>query len=149
MDTMVNDQVMHTATIGSRVLIMGLTYKENVADTRETPAKELIKEFREYGVEIYGCDPLLDDIEQEFGIKPYDISLLTSSSQPSRHCEQSEAILTSSNRLLANDCRLSDSDSQLPAVDCIILTVAHDASKEITLDELKTVMNESPILIDV
>jgi len=53
----------------SKVLIIGLTYKENVADTRETPAKEIIKELQEYGLEIYGYDPLLDDIEDEFGIK--------------------------------------------------------------------------------
>ncbi len=53
----------------SRVLIMGLTYRENVADTRETPVKEIIKELKEYGVEILGYDPLLNNIEQEFGIK--------------------------------------------------------------------------------
>ena len=44
---------------GSRVLIMGLTYKENVADTRETPAKGIIKELKEYGTKIYGYDPYL------------------------------------------------------------------------------------------
>jgi len=54
---------------GSRVLIMGLTYKENVADTRQAPAEEIIKELNEYGVELYGYDPLLNNIEQEFGIK--------------------------------------------------------------------------------
>jgi len=54
---------------GSRVLIMGLTYKENVADTRETPVKDIIKELKEYGVEILGYDPLLNNIEQEFGIE--------------------------------------------------------------------------------
>ena len=54
---------------GSRVLIMGLTYKENVADTRETPAKDIIKELKQYGVEILGYDPQLSDIEDEFGIK--------------------------------------------------------------------------------
>ncbi len=54
---------------GSRVLIMGLTYKENVADTRETPAKEIIKELKEYGVEILGYDPLLNNIEDEFVIE--------------------------------------------------------------------------------
>ena len=54
---------------GSKVLIMGLTYKENVADAKETPAKEIIKELKEYGVEICGYDPLLNNIEQEFGIK--------------------------------------------------------------------------------
>ena len=54
---------------GSKALIMGLTYKENVADTRESPAKGIIKELKEYGVEIWGYDPLLDNIEAEFSIK--------------------------------------------------------------------------------
>ncbi len=54
---------------GSKVLIMGLTYKKNVADTRETPVKGIIKELKEYGVEVYGYDPLLSDIEAEFGTK--------------------------------------------------------------------------------
>lgn len=52
----------------SRVLIMGLTYKENVADTRETPVREIIRELREYGVEMLGHDPFVEDIEAEFGI---------------------------------------------------------------------------------
>jgi len=53
---------------GSKVLIMGLTYKENVADTRETPVKEIIRELKEYGVDIYGYDPLLNDIEMNSGL---------------------------------------------------------------------------------
>jgi UDP-N-acetyl-D-galactosamine dehydrogenase len=104
---------------GSKVLIMGLTYKENVADTRETPVKEIIKELREYGVDIYGYDSLLRDIEQEFGIKPYPMSPVTRRSSP------------------------------ITPVDCVILAVAHDVFKDITLDNLRSIMNDSPILIDV
>ena len=55
---------------GSKVLIMGLTYKEDVADTRETPARSIIRELTEYGIEVFGYDPLLDNINEEFGIKP-------------------------------------------------------------------------------
>lgn len=51
---------------GSKVLIMGLTYKENVPDTRESPAKEMIHELKEFGVDVYGYDPLLGEIEKEF-----------------------------------------------------------------------------------
>jgi UDP-N-acetyl-D-galactosamine dehydrogenase len=58
---------------GSRILIMGLTYKENVADTRETPVKEVIKELREYSVDVYGYDPLLDVTEAE---KEFDIPVI-------------------------------------------------------------------------
>ena len=54
---------------GSKVLIMGLTYKENVGDTRETPVKQVIKELEEYGVEVFGYDPMLNNAEDEFGIK--------------------------------------------------------------------------------
>lgn len=54
---------------GSKVLIMGLTYKENVADTRETPAKGLIKELKEYGIVVLGYEPLVDNIEAEFAIE--------------------------------------------------------------------------------
>ena len=56
---------------GSRVLIMGLTYKEDVTDTRESPVKRIIKELQEYEVEVVGFDPLLDanDFEGEFSIK--------------------------------------------------------------------------------
>ncbi|HEY41133.1 MAG TPA: nucleotide sugar dehydrogenase [Dehalococcoidia bacterium] len=54
---------------GSKVLVMGLTYKENVPDIRETPAKAVIGELKGYGVDVYGYDPLLDGVEIEFGIK--------------------------------------------------------------------------------
>ena len=54
---------------GSQVLLMGLTYKENVADTRESPMKGIIAALRKAGAEIYGYDPLLDDIEDEFKVK--------------------------------------------------------------------------------
>ena len=53
----------------SKVLIMGLTYKENVPDTRESPIREMVKELKEFGIEVYGYDPLLSKEEIEgFGV---------------------------------------------------------------------------------
>lgn len=54
---------------GSRVLIVGCTYKENVSDTRGTPVIGVIAELREYGVEVYGYDPLVKDGQKELGIR--------------------------------------------------------------------------------
>ncbi len=56
---------------GSRALVMGLTYKEDVGDIRENPVKEMIKELEEYGMEVLGFDPLLDagSAEGEFNIR--------------------------------------------------------------------------------
>jgi UDP-N-acetyl-D-glucosamine/UDP-N-acetyl-D-galactosamine dehydrogenase len=52
----------------SRALIMGLTYKENVPDTRESPSKGVIKELKEFGVQVFGFDPLVKDIDSQFDI---------------------------------------------------------------------------------
>jgi len=58
---------------GSKVLIMGLTYKENVPDTRESPVREMVKELKEFGVNVYGYDPLLSKEEIEaFDVKALD-----------------------------------------------------------------------------
>jgi len=56
---------------GSRVLLMGLTYKEDVPDIRESPVRGIIRELEEYGVEITGFDPMLNwaDFKDEFGIR--------------------------------------------------------------------------------
>jgi UDP-N-acetyl-D-glucosamine/UDP-N-acetyl-D-galactosamine dehydrogenase len=56
----------------SKVLIMGLTYKENVPDTRESPAQGIIKQLKEFNTKIYGCDPYLNDNNiKKFDIKPF------------------------------------------------------------------------------
>jgi UDPglucose 6-dehydrogenase/UDP-N-acetyl-D-galactosamine dehydrogenase len=59
---------------GSKVLIMGLTYKENVPDTRESPVREIVKELKVFGVHVYGYDPLLTREEKKiFGVNTLDI----------------------------------------------------------------------------
>ena len=58
---------------GSKILIMGLSYKENVPDTRESPVYKLVEELKEFGIEIYGQDPLLSNDEiEKFDIKVFN-----------------------------------------------------------------------------
>ena len=52
---------------------MGLAYKENVPDTRESPARGIVEGLREFGVLVYGYDPVLTRGEVEgFGVKALD-----------------------------------------------------------------------------
>lgn len=51
---------------GSRALVVGLTYKENVADTREAPAETLIAELMQRGVEVFAYDPLVEGVAHRF-----------------------------------------------------------------------------------
>jgi UDPglucose 6-dehydrogenase/UDP-N-acetyl-D-galactosamine dehydrogenase len=56
---------------GSKVLIMGLTYKEDVADIRESPVEDMVHELKEYDVQVYGYDPLLPEtVIRHFGVHP-------------------------------------------------------------------------------
>ena len=98
---------------GSKILIMGLTFKENVADIRETPVTEIIKLLKEFKCEIYGYDPLITKEQtNSFDLKHID-------------------------------------NLHKAKVDCVIITVAHDEFKKIRFDELKEIMYDKPIIIDV
>ena len=98
---------------GSHALIMGVAYKENVPDIRETPVVDLIRELQSYGIKITALDPLVNNIKAKFGI---------------------DAILHL---------------DQLEKIDCLILAVYHDNFRSITLDMIRKVMNDNPILIDI
>jgi len=56
----------------SDVLIMGLTFKENCPDLRNTRVVDIIKELETYGVNIHVYDPWVDPEEAvaEYAIKP-------------------------------------------------------------------------------
>jgi UDP-N-acetyl-D-galactosamine dehydrogenase len=56
---------------GSKVGILGLTFKENVSDIRNSRVPDIIKELGEYGINCQVVDPLADphECEEEFGLK--------------------------------------------------------------------------------
>jgi UDP-N-acetyl-D-galactosamine dehydrogenase len=57
---------------GSRILIMGLAFKENCPDLRNSKVADVIKELKKYGAKVDVCDPWVDAAEamHEYGIKP-------------------------------------------------------------------------------
>ncbi len=55
----------------SSVLILGLTYKAQVSDIRETPAREVIRSLQEFKPAIYGYDPMLsEETIRKLGCEP-------------------------------------------------------------------------------
>lgn len=45
---------------GSRIALLGLTYKNDIADDRETPARPLVRHLRHKGAHVVGVDPYVD-----------------------------------------------------------------------------------------
>ncbi|MCE7648605.1 Vi polysaccharide biosynthesis UDP-N-acetylglucosamine C-6 dehydrogenase TviB [Vibrio fluvialis] len=57
---------------GSRVLVLGLTFKENCPDLRNTKVVDIISELEDYGVQVDCYDPWINaaEAEHEYGITP-------------------------------------------------------------------------------
>ncbi len=55
---------------GSRVGVLGFTFKENVPDLRNTRVVDVVAELRDYGVDVIVTDPLADpeEAQEEYGM---------------------------------------------------------------------------------
>ncbi len=54
----------------ARIGVMGLTFKENCPDIRNSKVPDIISELRSYGVDVVTCDPHADaaEVHEEYGI---------------------------------------------------------------------------------
>ena len=103
----------------SKVAILGITFKENCPDTRNSKVMDIIKTLREFGLDPVVTDPLADknELTAEYGIDLVDIS-------------------------------------EIKNVDCLVIVVAHDSYKRLSIDQLddmfnKDFRNEEKVIIDV
>ena len=57
---------------GARVLILGLTFKENCPDIRNTRVVDVVRELQDYGIDVDVYDPwvVASDAQHEYGITP-------------------------------------------------------------------------------
>jgi len=100
----------------SNVVILGLTFKENCPDTRNSKVDDIIKRLNEYGIKPSVVDPWASESD---AMKEYGVTL----------------------------SKLTD----IKDADCIIVAVAHDEFRNLTLDDLKRMYRNKneQVLIDV
>lgn len=57
--------------LGSRVLVMGVTFKENVTDIRNTKVVDIVRELQDFGMDVDVIDPHADGeaVAKEYGIR--------------------------------------------------------------------------------
>lgn len=101
-----------------KVVILGLTFKENCPDTRNSKVNDIIKELRKYGIEPVVVDPWASNQD---AIREYNINLT----------------------------KLEDVND----ADCVIVAVAHNVFRELSLAQIKKLFKKGPndekVLIDV
>ncbi len=57
---------------GSRILVLGIAYKKNVDDVRESPSVEIMQQLREQGAQVAYCDPYFPEFPK---MRHYDFDL--------------------------------------------------------------------------
>jgi UDP-N-acetyl-D-galactosamine dehydrogenase len=67
---LMNHRRIHVS--GSRILVLGLTFKENCPDIRNSKVVDVIRELEKYGAAVEVYDPWIDAVEanHEYGLKP-------------------------------------------------------------------------------
>lgn len=55
---------------GAKVAILGMTFKENCPDVRNSKVIDIINELKEYGINVFVADPIADEneVKREYGI---------------------------------------------------------------------------------
>ncbi len=96
-----------------KVLVLGITFKENVSDIRNSKVADLIKELMSFSVNVHVSDPHAspNEVAHEYGLAMVD--------------------------------QISDN------YDAVIAAVAHDEYKKLDHDYFASIMNGTPILMDL
>ncbi len=57
---------------GARILVMGMTFKENCPDVRNSKVVDVVRELEKYGAKVDVYDPWVDgrEAQHEYGLKP-------------------------------------------------------------------------------
>lgn len=102
----------------AKVVILGITFKENCPDIRNSRVADIIKRLNEYSIKPIVVDPLAnkDDAKQEYGLQIVELHDVSN-------------------------------------VDCVVIAVAHDEFKNMTLEQIDRLFgktdNSEKVIIDV
>ena len=100
--------------VGSKILVMGLSFKENCPDILNTKIIDMVQALKEYELDLNIYDPWVDpkEVEHEYGLTPI--------TQLKEH-----------------------------HYDAVILAVAHDEFKNMSIDDFRALAKENYVLYDL
>ncbi len=103
--------------VDSNILVLGITFKENCPDVRNTRVTDIVKGLKGYGANVVVCDSWADPAEVQ---RKYDIELI------------------------------SDLGSLTSGIyDAVVLAVAHNEFKQMTIEELRALRAENSVVYDI
>lgn len=100
--------------LGAHVLVLGITFKENVSDIRNSKVVDIINEFKDFGVNVDVVDPYAspEEVQQEYGIllmehpkRDYDAIVVAVAHDAYRHLSEEDFITWSSPHAVLADLK--------------------------------------------
>ncbi|WP_394861924.1 nucleotide sugar dehydrogenase [Paraclostridium bifermentans] len=107
---------------GAKVAILGMTFKEDCPDVRNSKVIDIINELKEYGINVFVADPIADEneVKREYGIeltKFENIKNMDAVIVAVGHKEYMELTLESIKKLYEEKPELLNSEDKLVLVD--------------------------------
>lgn len=107
---------------GAKVAILGMTFKEDCPDVRNSKVIDIINELKEYGINVFVADPIADEneVKREYGIeltKFENIKNMDAVIVAVGHKEYMELNLESIKKLYEEKPELLNSEDKLVLVD--------------------------------
>jgi UDP-N-acetyl-D-galactosamine dehydrogenase len=126
----------------SNVLVLGVTFKENVTDIRNSKVFALIKELQDFGVQVTAVDPHAnpEQVAKEYGVVCH--SELVSESNPSPNTHHPTPI---TQHMPPN----THHPSPIQKFDAIVLAVAHQEFQELSVAQLQQCSTRELVLFDI
>ncbi|SET04876.1 UDP-N-acetyl-D-galactosamine dehydrogenase [Nitrosomonas marina] len=97
---------------GAKVNVLGLTFKENCPDLRNSKVIDIIRELQDYGVETHVCDPVTDSDEAR---DEYNIAL-----EPWKSLPRAEAMIVAVSHIEFLTKTMPDLQSKIVENGCFI-----------------------------
>ncbi len=100
--------------VKANVLIMGMTFKENVSDIRNSKVADVVAEFKEFGAEVDVVDPFASpaEVAREYGIvmkekpdKRYDAVVIAVAHEPYLRLDESYFLSVTNDRAVLADVK--------------------------------------------
>ena len=114
--------------LNSRVLVLGITFKENVSDIRNSKVVDIVKELQDYGVKVDVADPDADSahVKVEYGIEMIP--------------NERTAVET-----LCGDGEFVPDTKY----DAVVVAVSHNQYMDIPVERFLKITNVNPVFVDV
>lgn len=114
--------------LNSRVLVLGITFKENVSDIRNSKVVDIVKELQDYGVKVDVADPDADSahVKVEYGIEMVP--------------NERTAVET-----LCGDGEFVPDTKY----DAVVVAVSHNQYMDIPVERFLKITNANPVFVDV